>query len=65
MQQRTRVLTGLLPAFTCAALARRDWSARLLGVAAAARHQEELSLDGVTYRMRQARAKGGTTLKPA
>jgi len=47
MQQRTRVLTGLLPAFTATALARRDWSARLLDAATVARHQEEFSLDGV------------------
>ena len=57
MQQRTRVLTGLLPAFTCAALARRGWSARLLEAAAAARHQEELSVDGVTYRSHSPKPK--------
>jgi hypothetical protein len=57
MQQRTRVLTGLLPAFTATALGRRDWSARLLEAATAARHQEEFNLDGVAYRSHSPRPK--------
>jgi hypothetical protein len=71
MQQRTRVLTELLPAFTAAALARRDWSApTLLEAAAAARHQEEFSLDGVTYRSHSPKPKdrrgtGPTSGSPA
>jgi hypothetical protein len=56
-QQRTRVLTGLLPAFTATALARRNWSTRLLEAATAARHQEEFTLDGVLYRSHSPKPK--------
>lgn len=50
MQQRTRVLTGLLPAFTATALNRRDWAARLLAAATAAGHGEEFTIEGTVYR---------------
>ena len=57
MQQRTRVLTGLLPTFTATTVARRDWSARLLEAATAALHQEEFRLDKVTYRSHSPKPK--------
>ena len=49
-QQRTRVLTPLLPKLLAAATARRDWSVRLLTAAEATGHDESFDLDGVTYR---------------
>jgi hypothetical protein len=50
MQERTRVLTPLLPKLVATAIARRDWSTRLLQAATTARLGETFSLDGVTYR---------------
>ena len=49
-QQRTRVLTPLLPDLLAAATARRDWSIRLLAAAEAVGHGEAVELDGVNYR---------------
>ncbi len=48
-QQRTRVLTPLLPRLVATALARRDWSARLLAAAAVTDHDDEVTVDGFTY----------------
>lgn len=50
MQQRTRVLTPLLPTLVATATARRDWAARLLAAATAAGHGETIEVDGATYR---------------
>ncbi|MGJ3190756.1 tyrosine-type recombinase/integrase [Paenarthrobacter sp. FR1] len=50
MQQRTRSLTPLLPAFIRSALALRDAGARLLQATLAATHDEVYCVDGVTYR---------------
>ncbi|WP_199515948.1 tyrosine-type recombinase/integrase [Nucisporomicrobium flavum] len=47
-QQRTRVLTPLLPKLLAAATARRGWSVRLLAAAEAAGHGETLDLDGMS-----------------
>ncbi|MFJ8819161.1 tyrosine-type recombinase/integrase [Amycolatopsis thermoflava] len=48
-QQRTRVLTPLLPRLVATAHARRDWSVRLLAAAEATAHGEEFVVDGLTY----------------
>ncbi|NKY35546.1 phage integrase family protein [Nocardia speluncae] len=50
MQKRTRVLTGLLDQFTTTALDRKRWSAELLQAAKNAAHDEEFTVDGITYR---------------
>ncbi|TDP27845.1 phage integrase family protein [Nocardia ignorata] len=50
MQQRTRVLTGLLPSFVSTASERKRWSQQLLGRAESASHGEEFSIDGVVFR---------------
>jgi integrase len=50
MQQRTRVLTDLLPALTRAATDRRDWSRRLLDKAAKTPHDRAFEVDAVSYR---------------
>jgi integrase len=49
-QQRTRVLTPLLPSLLAAATARRAWSVRLLAAATTAVHEEVFDVDGVSYR---------------
>ncbi|WP_247044536.1 tyrosine-type recombinase/integrase [Arthrobacter rhizosphaerae] len=50
MQQRTRSLTPLLPAFMRAAEAFRDHGARLLDCTLSAAHGETYTVEGVTYR---------------
>jgi integrase len=50
MQQRTRMLSPLLPKLLATAGARRAWSRRFLEAAAAVRHDEEFVVDGFTYR---------------
>jgi integrase len=58
MQQRTRVLTGQLPVLTTSAVARRDWSARLLEATAAAEDGQTFRVDGVGFRRHNPPAKG-------
>ncbi|MBT2586492.1 tyrosine-type recombinase/integrase [Arthrobacter sp. ISL-95] len=50
MQQRTRSLTPLMPAFIRSAAALRERGARLLTATTAAAHGETYTVDGVTYR---------------
>lgn len=50
MQQRTRVLTPLLPALTATATRRKDGTARLLRAAENAEHETEFEIDGSCYR---------------
>ncbi len=56
-QQRTRALTPLLSKLVAIAVARRDWSTGLLQAATAADPGESFSLDGVTYRRLERRAR--------
>ncbi|MGX1160466.1 hypothetical protein RKD54_001375 [Pseudarthrobacter sp. SLBN-100] len=50
MQQRTRSLTPILPAFMRSATALRDRGHRLLEPSLATAHGESFTIDGVTYR---------------
>ena len=50
MQQRTRVLTGLLPTLTTTAADRKRWAHELLRTAESTPHGEEFTVDDVIYR---------------
>ncbi|MFC9964324.1 tyrosine-type recombinase/integrase [Nocardia ignorata] len=50
MQQRTRVLTGLLPALTATALHRKQWGLELLSTAESTAHGEQFTVNDVLYR---------------
>jgi integrase len=52
-QNRTRMLTPLLPALVAEATRCRDWSARLLAAAGQASHGERFAVDGSEFELHQ------------